>query len=90
MWVGDSIFFASDRDGKLNLYRFDPATKQTRQVTATVVGIDLEKRTATLGFQDGSTKAFPVRSDIDLSKHKVGEQVVFRITEMIAIRIEKP
>jgi len=33
MWVGDSIFFASDRDDRLNLYRFDPATRQTTQVT---------------------------------------------------------
>src|SRR5690606_3851641 len=25
MWVGDQIYFVSDRDGVLNLYRFDPA-----------------------------------------------------------------
>ena len=33
MWIGDAIYFVSDRDGVLNLYRFDLATKQTRQVT---------------------------------------------------------
>jgi tricorn protease len=33
MWIGDRIFFSSDRGGTLNLYAFDPATKQTTQVT---------------------------------------------------------
>lgn len=33
MWVGDNIYFASDRDGTLNLYRFEPESKRTRQVT---------------------------------------------------------
>ena len=63
---------------------------ETIQVTAEVVAIDLAKRTATLRFEDGTTKTFPVREDIDLSRHKVGERVVFRVTEMIAISVEKP
>lgn len=63
---------------------------ETTQITGTVTAIDLEKRTSTLRFEDGSTKTFPVRSDVDLTKRKVGEQVVFRITEMIAISVEKP
>ena len=63
---------------------------ETTQLIGTVTAIDLEKRTVTLRFQDGSTKTFPVRSDIDLSERKLGEQVVFHITEMIAIRVEKP
>jgi tricorn protease len=33
MWIGDRIYFASDRDGTLNLYVYDPATKETRQLT---------------------------------------------------------
>lgn len=63
---------------------------QVTQVTATVAAIDQTKRTATLRFDDGSTETFPVRDDIDLSRHKVGERVVFRVTEMIAISVEKP
>jgi hypothetical protein len=63
---------------------------QTTQITATVKAIDRTKRTATLRFEDGSTKTFAVRDDIDLSRRKVGEQVVFRVTEMIAISVEKP
>jgi len=47
---------------------------QTKQITATVVAIDRTKRTATLRFEDGATKTFPVRADIDLTRHKTGEK----------------
>ena len=63
---------------------------ETVQVTATVKAIDRTNRTATLQFEDGSTKTFSVRDDIDLSQRKVGEKVVFQVTEMIAISVEKP
>jgi hypothetical protein len=53
-----------------------------------VVAIDEAMRTARLKFDDGSSKTFPVRADIDLSRHQVGEEVVFQITEMIAITVE--
>jgi tricorn protease len=33
MWIGDAIYFNSDRSGTFNLYRYDIATKQTRQLT---------------------------------------------------------
>ena len=63
---------------------------ETVQVTATVKAIDKANRTATLQFEDGSTQTFPVRDDIDLSQRKTGEKVVFQVTEMIAISVEKP
>jgi hypothetical protein len=59
------------------------------QVTGTVTTIDMAKRTATLKFEDGTTKTFPVRSDVDLGKLQVGDKVMFRVTEMIAISIGK-
>jgi hypothetical protein len=62
---------------------------ETVQVTATIVSIDHESRLATLRFQDGSTKTVPVRDDIDLSRRRVGEKVVFWVTEMVAISVEK-
>ena len=62
---------------------------ETVQVTATVTAIDQTNRTATLQFEDGSTKTLPVRDDIDLSQRKLGEKVVFQVTEMIAISVEK-
>ncbi len=33
MWHGGSIYLASDRDGTMNLYRYDLATKGTQQLT---------------------------------------------------------
>jgi tricorn protease len=33
MWVGNAICFASDRDGTLNLYRYDLASKKTEELT---------------------------------------------------------
>jgi tricorn protease len=35
VWVGDTIYYTSDRDkGRLNLFAYDTASKQTRQVTS--------------------------------------------------------
>jgi len=33
MWVGNKIYFTSDRDNKLNLYEYDLSSKATRKVT---------------------------------------------------------
>ena len=33
MWLGDAIYFVSDRDGVLNLYRFDLGRKSVEQMT---------------------------------------------------------
>ena len=33
MWIGDRVYFASDRDGTLNLYAVDPATDKVQQLT---------------------------------------------------------
>ena len=59
------------------------------RTTATVTAIDLEARTATLQFDDGTTKTANVRPDIDLSKQEVGAKVVFEATRMVALSVEK-
>jgi tricorn protease len=33
MWIGDRIYFSSDRDGTLNIYALDPATRSSEQIT---------------------------------------------------------
>lgn len=33
MWIGDKVYFASDRDGTLNLYSVDPASDAVKQLT---------------------------------------------------------
>jgi hypothetical protein len=63
---------------------------QAVQVTATVAAIDLKHHRATLEFPDGSKKTFAVRPDVDLTQRAVGEQVVIRATESVAISVEKP
>jgi len=62
----------------------------TVQVTAKVSAIDLKRQKATLGFPDGKSKTFQVRSDVDLTKVKLGEEVVIRATEALAILVERP
>jgi len=63
---------------------------ETYQTSATVTALDPKTRQATLRFSDGSAKTVVVRQDVDLTKHKVGEKVVIRATEVLAILIEKP
>jgi hypothetical protein len=58
--------------------------------TAKVIAIDLEKRTATLQFENGQIETLPIHNDANLSRDMVGRQVVFRVTERIAIWLEKP
>ena len=33
MWIGEKIYYDSDKDGTLNLYSYDPKTKETAQLT---------------------------------------------------------
>ncbi|PYQ50602.1 MAG: peptidase S41, partial [Acidobacteria bacterium] len=33
MWIGDKVYFRSDRSGEFNLYSYDPATSQVTQLT---------------------------------------------------------
>lgn len=63
---------------------------QTVQVTAKVTAIDLKHHKATLKLPDGTTKTVAVRKDVDLTQRQVGEEVVIRCTEAIAIAVEKP
>ncbi|MEN9974980.1 MAG: hypothetical protein RLZZ282_986 [Verrucomicrobiota bacterium] len=60
------------------------------QATATVTAIDTKHHKATLKFTDGTSKNVTVRQDVDLTTRKVGEKVVIRTTEVLAVLIEKP
>ena len=33
MWIGNAVFFRSDRNGEFNIFSYDPRTKAVRQVT---------------------------------------------------------
>jgi len=60
----------------------------TTQLTAKVAAIDLEHHQATLQFADGTTRTVAVRDDVDLSKRKVGDQVVIRTTGSLLIQVQ--
>jgi hypothetical protein len=62
----------------------------TVQVIAKVKSIDLKHHKATLQFPDGTTKTVEVRKDVDLTQRQVGEEVVIRCTEALAISVAKP
>lgn len=62
----------------------------TVEVTAKVEAIDLDHRKATLRFPDGHAQIFSVRKDVDMTKGKLGDEVVIRTTEAMAILVEKP
>ena len=64
-------------------------TADTIRRTAVVAALDGLNRTATLVFEDGTVRTVPVRDDIDLTQRRLGEKVVFEITEMVAISVEK-
>lgn len=62
---------------------------ETARITATVTAIDVEAHTATLKFEDGRIETVDVRPDVDLTKQQVGAKVVFEITQVVAISVEK-
>jgi len=37
MWIGDAVYFSSDRDGTLNLFRYDIPTRAVTQLTRSTV-----------------------------------------------------
>ena len=66
------------------------SASDTVQYVGTVTAIDVRKRKATLQFADGSSKKFKVRPDVDLTQRRIGEKVVLRSTESMAVKLEKP
>src|SRR5690606_11402390 len=33
MWIGDTVYYVSDKDGKFNLYAYDTTNRRTTQIT---------------------------------------------------------
>jgi ribosomal protein S1 len=63
---------------------------ETAEVTARVVAVDVMSRRVTLQFVDGTTKTVRVNPDINLANVAPGDAVAVRITEALAILVEKP
>jgi hypothetical protein len=83
---GQSSAFGSASEGS------KPSTmaSQTVQATARIEALDAKHRKVTLRFSDGDTETFDVREDIDMSKAHLGQEVLIRSTETVAVRVEKP
>lgn len=62
---------------------------ETVQVIGTITALDTAHHLVTLTFEDGSSRTLPVRGDVDLGLRKVGDKVVFLLTEMVALSVEK-
>ncbi len=56
---------------------------------AQVLAVDTTARTATLGFEDGTTDTVAVRPDIELDQSLLGKIVVIRLTTAMAVSVEK-
>ncbi|MFK7850968.1 MAG: hypothetical protein AB8D78_08315 [Akkermansiaceae bacterium] len=60
------------------------------RLVAVISEIDLKRQKVKLRFSNGTTKKFDVRKDLDLTKRSIGEKVLIQVTEVEAIKIEKP
>lgn len=65
------------------------AVVTTTKVTSKLTAMDTKARTATLTFEDGKKETFQVRPDVDMTKYKVGQKVVFLLTELLALGVQK-
>ena len=75
MWIGDKVYFASDRDGTLNLYSYDPASQATAQLTHSElwdvrwpssdpsgqIVYELNGELQILRLESGRSRAIPIR-----------------------------
>ena len=61
----------------------------TVQRSAKVGAINLKHRHITLQFPDGTSATFEIRKDVDLSKVKLGDDVVIRTTSAVTLAPEK-
>ena len=55
------------------------------KIVARVKSIDTANRTAVLEFPDQTFRTVPVRPDVDLSKYRVGDNVVIRTTTALTV-----
>jgi translation initiation factor IF-1 len=63
---------------------------ETAEVTARVMSVDTMSRRVTLQLVDGSTKTVRINPDVNLANVLPGDAVTVRITEALAIAVEKP
>jgi hypothetical protein len=87
--VGDHVTATVTQKVIVSLDESAATSTEGNRITAKVISIDSAKRKVALRFENGEIETLDARADVDLSRRKVGEQVVFRVTEMTVIWVEK-
>jgi hypothetical protein len=62
----------------------------TRQITAKIVSVDPQARTVTVEGPAGGTPTIKVGPKVNLDELQKGDDVTLRVTDALAIRVEKP
>jgi translation elongation factor P/translation initiation factor 5A len=62
----------------------------TVRTTVKIIAIDARTRKVTFENKEGKSATIKVGEHIDLAKVKVGDSVTFRVTEAVAVSVEKP
>jgi hypothetical protein len=63
---------------------------KTRQITAKIVSVDPQARTVTVEGPAGGTPTIKVGPKVSLDELQKGDDVTLRVTDALAIRVEKP
>lgn len=63
---------------------------ESEQVTGKVQSVDIDKRTITLAEVDGKPKTIKAGSDVNLAELKAGDDITARVTQSLAIIVERP
>jgi hypothetical protein len=63
---------------------------KTRSITAKIVSVDAQARTVTLEGPMGGKPAIKVGPKVNLDELQTGDDVTLRVTDALAIRVEKP
>jgi hypothetical protein len=66
------------------------AVVDTREITATIVGIDGYGHRITLELVDGTTQDIKVSRKLDLSELELGDSIRVAVTDAVAISVVKP
>ena len=63
---------------------------KTRQITAKIASVDTQARTVTVEGPAGGTPTIKVGPKVNLDELQKGDDVTLRVTDALAIRVEKP
>ena len=63
---------------------------RTRQISAKIVSVDTQARTVTVEGPAGGTPTIRVGPKVNMNELQKGEDVTLRVTDALALRVEKP